>query len=328
MDREGRGDVKQPDQNDPMFHDFFPRLRKGTIASLLDRQVDDHRTRFHLPEHLLRDQDRGPLARDQRRCNNEIGLFRILADQLLFFFVKLRWKLLGVAAGIFGLVVGNVQRDEFPSEALDLFAYGRAGVERRYDASQAFGRRDRLESGHSGPDDYDLGRRNGSRGGAQHRQKTSARVRSDEDRFVAGDGAHRREGIHPLGAGNPGNHFHRERRDAPLGQPLDQLRVAEGLKEADEEDPLLNLAGLLQGRTVDLQEDVRLRKNLRGRGDRGARGFKLLIFDERAFSGTGLYDDLHAAFDDFADGLRDGGDPSLAGEVFFWNSDSHVVLRS
>ena len=93
-------------------------------------------------------------------------------------------ELLGVPARVLGVPaeVGHV--DEGGPEALDLLLGGRADVVGLDLGAQASGGGDGLQACHTGPQDHDLGRRDGPRGGGEHGEELADGVGAQEDRLV------------------------------------------------------------------------------------------------------------------------------------------------
>ena len=83
-------------------------LGQFAVAAPLGRQIDDHRARRHLGDHLGRDQDRRLLAGHGRGGDDDVALGDHAGHQLALAAVELLVHLLGVAALGFGR--GGLQR--------------------------------------------------------------------------------------------------------------------------------------------------------------------------------------------------------------------------
>ena len=69
--RHERRRIGRPQDGDAAVHDDLVRPRQLAVAAALGRQIDDDRARRHRFHHLGRQQDRRPLAGDQRRGDDD-----------------------------------------------------------------------------------------------------------------------------------------------------------------------------------------------------------------------------------------------------------------
>ena len=144
---------------------------------------------------------------------------------------------------------------------------------------------------------------------------------------VAGDDRLGRQGVHRLRASRARDHLHRETRDAPIDETLDQVLVRERLEESDQESPLaheieLVAAGRRLARLTHLQHRVRASEQLgRPRHDRGAGFGVLAVAAARLLSGARLDRHLEARLRELG---HDGGHeryPALARDALSWDAD-------
>jgi hypothetical protein len=97
------------------------------------------------------------------------------------------------------------------------------------------GGRDRLQSGHTRPDDEHPRRLDRAGGRHHHREHLGQDLGRLEHGLVARDRRHRAEHVHALRAGDPRDQFHREQDDAPFGQRLDRFAGGQRLGTADDD---------------------------------------------------------------------------------------------
>src|SRR5258707_599150 len=125
----------------------------------------------------------------------------------------------------------------------------------------------------------DAGMSRGAGTGQEQGQDRGKGLRREQHGLVAGDRAHGRERVHPLGARGAGHHVHAEARDTPLRQRLDRVDVAERTEHADQGRPLAEEIGLVlperrvQEWWLDLEDGVGAGPEVRGSGDDRGAGF-------------------------------------------------------
>ena len=152
----------------------------------------------------------------------------------------------GVAVLALGGLVERGDLDEPRPQALDLLLDRGANVEGGDDGAQPARGGDRLQAGHAGAEDEDVGRRDGAGGGHHHRHRPVVLDRRVEHRLVAGEVALRAERIHALGSGNA-----RQELERHGGQPArrvggHQAGIGGGREEADQEGAVLHQADLVR----------------------------------------------------------------------------------
>src|SRR3990170_7154701 len=156
VNRDGAGKVHRADNGHIMAYHVFSGLGKHAVSALLHDEIDDNGAGLHLLDHLLGYKRRGRSPRDKGGRDDDIRVFRMLADYLLLLFVKIRRHLHRIAARVLGLVVIDVQGDEFPAEASYLLARRGPRIEARNYRSEPFSRGDSLKTRHPRAYDYGL----------------------------------------------------------------------------------------------------------------------------------------------------------------------------
>ena len=103
---------------------------------------------------------------------------------------------------------------------------------------------DGLQTGYACSDNKNAGRRDGSCGGHEHGKEARQAVGGGDYGLVTGDGGHRGERIHGLGAADAGDQFHAEERGGTSDCGGKGMRRVEGLEESDDDGGGLE-AGLI-----------------------------------------------------------------------------------
>ena len=207
--------------------------------------------------------------------------------------------------------------------ALDLLLDGRPHVERGHDRPQPARRGDRLEAGDPGTHDEHLCRRDGARGGHQHREQLLQAVGRQERRLVAGDGALRRQRVHRLRPGDARNRLHGEADDASLREPLDPVRIGQRLEKADQHRPRHERGCLLGAGRPDAHDAVDPIEERAALDDRRS-GRRVRVVDVAGRGARALLDrDLEPVGHEPPDRVRDQCDPLLARRALPRNRDLH-----
>ena len=146
---------------------------RGHTASLVDRHVDDHRSRFHELQVVALDEVRRPSARDQHAADHEVGPAEPLADR--------------VAVGVEAVDVGG-------RDVVEVAKPLEARVEQGDVGSEASGHLGGVGPDRAGPEDEHVG---GRHAGHAAQQDATAHLRPLEelgallDTHAAGHFTHR-----------------------------------------------------------------------------------------------------------------------------------------
>ena len=212
-------------------------------------------------------------------------------------------------------------------QALDLLLDRGANVEGGDDGAQPARGGDRLQAGHAGAEDEDVGRRDRAGGGHHHRHRPVVLDRRIEHRLVAGEVALRAERIHALGARDAGQELERHG-----GQPArrvggHQAGLGGGREEADQQGALLHQADLVRlgERRLDLEHHVGAVEH-RGLalGDGGPGLGERRVAEVGAGAGAGLKANFGATGDQLLDGVGRGGDAALVLAPLPGDGDFHA----
>jgi len=155
-------------------------------------------------------------------------------------------------------------------------------------------------------------------------------VGCEEDSLVAGDGSHRRQDIHALGAGDAGHHLHREKGRALVRHRLVGVMFGQRLAHADDrltvaEELEVSLALLRIGSEGPyLGDQVGLLKDLRPTGNHlRALRTVFIVQETRGVSGTTLNNHFDAGFCQLRYESGDHGDPGFVRKTLFDDPDDH-----
>src|SRR5204862_4841454 len=110
-------------------------------------------------------------SRHQRGGDDDVGLQRVVVNQLFLAADVALAQFLGVAPGVLRVLDVHIELDELRAEAFYLLFDDRTGIERLDDGTDAPRRRDRLESGDSGTDNENPRRSHGSGASHHHREE-------------------------------------------------------------------------------------------------------------------------------------------------------------
>ena len=179
----------------------------------------------------------------------------MLGHGLLLNLKLLRGQGFGVA--IFGLTgLTEIDLHKAAPQRFDLLGHHGTRIEGFDAGTQALGRGNRLQTGHAGPYNEDLGRGNGSGGGHHHGEDTVHPLGRQDNGHVAAQVGLRTEGIHLLGQGRARDHLHADRRDAGGLQLLHQPGLVERIQVADMNGALLHQGDILALRLAEAQHHV------------------------------------------------------------------------
>ncbi|MNT32677.1 hypothetical protein D3C72_1685730 [compost metagenome] len=146
-------------------------------------------------------------------------------------------------------------------------------------------------------------------------------VRGHQHGLVAGDVGLRRQHVHALRARGARRGFQGKGGDVRGGHARVVLGI-EGIEHADQHGAWLHLGQLGLVRGTHLQDQLRAQR-LGGGADGGADRFVRAVRLAGAYAGSRLDDYLVALGDVLLDGLRGGGDASLAGPRLLRDADVH-----
>ncbi|MDQ7087573.1 MAG: hypothetical protein Q9Q13_06825 [Acidobacteriota bacterium] len=259
------------------------RTGQFAVPAPFGGQVDDDRGGTHLPHHLFGDQHRGLLAGNGRGRDHDLALGDDPGHHLALPAVEFFTEFLGVTALVFGGGGLQLQLDELPTEALHLFLDRGADIVGMDHCAQALGGGDRLESGDAGADDEDMGRREGAGRGHFHGEQPGQGVGRQQHRLVARHHRLGREDVHALGAGDAGEEFEAEERDAAAGEGLDPFGMRQRVGQADDDLTRVHqLQVLVTGRRIrtrraDLEDHLAVGEELRPVFDDGGAFFGVVL---------------------------------------------------
>ena len=139
------------------------------VAARGSGHVEDDRSRAHELDHLAGYQERGGPAGDLCSGDDDIGVGHARRKGRLLAALGLVGDLFCIAGRSSRRLVDG-GRYELGAEALDLFPNLGPDVIGRDNGAEALGRGDGLEPGDTGTEDQHLDRRDGARGGCEHRK--------------------------------------------------------------------------------------------------------------------------------------------------------------
>mmetsp|Transcript_37577 Transcript_37577/g.58695 ORF Transcript_37577/g.58695 Transcript_37577/m.58695 type:complete len:982 (-) Transcript_37577:453-3398(-) len=229
--------------------------RGGDVPAGLGGQVHGHGAGLHHVHHVLADQLRGLLPRDQRRADDDVHLLALLLQHPGRRVEPLLAHLLGVAASR-GPVLGVLHHEELAAHGLDLLLGRRPHVEGPHDGAHVLSRLYCCQARHTTTNHQHLGGGHAAGGGHLAREEpVEARGRLDH-RPVPRNVRLRAQRVVRLRA--------RERPvqgvDAEGGGPLllqlrDELRV-HGRVQEGERGAVLQQGRLLRRRRLHFQNEI------------------------------------------------------------------------
>ena len=299
-----------------MFDDGLPGLGELAVAARLTGQVHDHGAGLH-PFHRRGGHQprRGP-ARHQRGGDDDVEA----GDGLLEFLLLLRALVLGEFAGIPALACCvDAEVQPLGAHRTDLIGHLGAHVVAGGAGAETFGGRQRLQAGHPDAEHQHRRRLHGAGRGGQHREEPGRLRGGQQHRFVAGDVGLRRQRVHHLRAGDPGNGFHGEGLHAGRLERTDLVVGVAGRQESDQGLARTQLGDLLGAGRGDLDDDVG--------GPRvtdGGAGFGVeVVGKQRRVAGAGLHDDADSALGQPGDRFGNERDAPLIGGRLGGHADGH-----
>ena len=167
--------------------DHLAAFGQGTVAAVIDGQIDDHRAGLHGLDHLLGDQDRCRAPGDEGGGDDHVLTLQGLGQEGCLLFLIGVAHLLGVAAGGLGLLEFLVlNRQEGGAQAFDLLLGGGPYIGGRDHGAQAASCGDGLQTGNARAHHQHLGWTH--RSGRRHHQGENLAIdrRAVEHRLVAG----------------------------------------------------------------------------------------------------------------------------------------------
>ncbi len=189
---------------DAVLDDGFATFGQRAVTTLVDRHVENHRTRLHRLDGVFADQHRCFAAGNQGRGDNDIGLLGALMHQLGLTSHPVGRHLPCITANALGdfpfLIRDERHIQEFRAQRFDLFLHRRPHIGGLDYRAETLGSRDRLQTGNARAHDQHARRLDGTGGSHQHRHETLIRICRHQHRFVAGNVGLRRQYIHRLRA--------------------------------------------------------------------------------------------------------------------------------
>ena len=280
------------------------RPRVLEAATLVDGDVDEHRSGFHLRHHVVGDQLRRLRAGDEHGADDEVGVVHLLLDR------HRRRGDLGDAV---------VVAPEAHPQLVEV------GVEQRDVGPHAEGDVGGVLARHAGPDDDDLGVRDAA--DSSHEDPTSTlrlhhRVGAHLGREAAGDLGHRVEQWQ-----QPRGQLHRlvrDGRDLPADELLGEGLVGREVQVGEEDETLAEAVVLLGDGLLDLHHHLRLTPHVvRGVEDLGALRDELLVGDRGAEARSLLDEHVVTTTDELVDTDGRDADPELVVLDLAGDTDLH-----
>ncbi len=317
-----------PNDGHAGIHDVLIRPAEFAVPAFLCSQIDDYRTRPHVPYGIRFDQQGRLLAGNQGGCNDQVGGGHVLAEFRPLALVEFFGLGLCVPAGIFGIARIEVEFHESRTETLHLLAHHGPGVVAVRDRAQSLGGAQGLKPGdahthYQNPSGLERPGR-----GHQHGKNTRQDVGPHQHRLVTGNGALAGQRIHGLRPGNPRHQLHRKGGDFPIHQALGDLGLIQGLEKADQRGALGKAIRLVTAggfpRHLHFQDEIRPQRFAGVLNDPGARRRVGVVFESRGGPGTRFHHDLGPEAHELLHRIGNQGHSSLALSNFLRHTNDHV----
>ena len=294
LGRHAGGEIGVADDGHAIVGDDLLVLdRAFHVAAAFGCKVDDHRAGLHGRDHILKPELGRRAVGDQSGGDDDVHVASDLAEfgelgVAEFFGLNRSIPTGGRAVLLFFL---EIEIDKLSAHGFDLLGHFWAHVE-----GIGYGpERDRGanggKTGNTGTNDQDLGGRHFTGGGDLTGEETTEIVTSLDDGTVTGNVGHGRQGVHLLGAGNAGHHFHGDHIGPGLLGRFHTFFVTGRVEEGNQRLVFFELLQLARFWLANLGNDVGTRPERLGIGHNLHTGFGIgLIREARERSGSGFKD--------------------------------------
>ena len=150
----------------------------------------------------------------------------------------------------------EVDPDKFCAQGADLLFDHRSGIKGLHPGAEPLGGGDGLEPGDPDTNDKNPGRGDRPRRSHHHGHNPVQPLRRGDDSVIPCQIRLGADGIHFLGQGCPGHHFHRDRVDPGFGESLEEVLAGERIQETDVQGPFAEAGDGFLFRRPDSQDDV------------------------------------------------------------------------
>ena len=311
------------------------RRGDGAVAALVDGDIHDDGAFLHGLDHLVGDDHGGELAGDQRGAEHHVHVRQDRRDGFPLTEQGSFGELLGIAARSDGFLSGDAQLHGLGTQGLGLLHGRGTDVGGVGDRAETLGGGQSLQARHAHADDQHVAGAYHAHGAEDLGHELFEVGSGHQHALIASHGAHGREGVHILGAGDAGHTVQSEADNALLRHILDHLMV-HGRGGMDEGDDVLtgmhhvDLGAallLVEQGLLDLQDHVRagvqvgnVRHHL---GTSRCIGF---VSEESADASAVFHQHMGAVLDELRHGFRGSGHTALAVHDFFRDTDDHLFF--